>query len=178
MRRFRDDRPGDICFARGTFNSHPYVMAAMNEFLRHVDDAEVARSYADLDQKWNGRARSLNARLESLGLPVRVANMTSIMTTLYLAPSRYNWMFQYYLRAEGLSMSWVGTGRFIFSHDTSHETFQAIGDRFVAAAEAMQGDGFWWEDPALTDKAIKRRVAREMTRAWLSRRPSGRDARP
>src|SRR5580704_8358288 len=33
MRRFRDDRPADICFARGTFNSHPYVMAAMNEFL-------------------------------------------------------------------------------------------------------------------------------------------------
>src|SRR5262249_8586184 len=33
MKRFRDDRPLDICFARGTFNSHPYVMAAMNEFL-------------------------------------------------------------------------------------------------------------------------------------------------
>ncbi len=27
MKRFRDDRPADICFARGTFNSHPYVMA-------------------------------------------------------------------------------------------------------------------------------------------------------
>ncbi|HEX4565649.1 MAG TPA: aminotransferase class III-fold pyridoxal phosphate-dependent enzyme, partial [Vicinamibacterales bacterium] len=26
MRRFREDRPSDICFARGTFNSHPYVM--------------------------------------------------------------------------------------------------------------------------------------------------------
>jgi glutamate-1-semialdehyde 2,1-aminomutase len=29
MKRFRDDRPGDICFARGTFNAHPYVMAAI-----------------------------------------------------------------------------------------------------------------------------------------------------
>src|SRR5262249_44098205 len=26
MKRFRDDRPVDICFARGTFNTHPYVM--------------------------------------------------------------------------------------------------------------------------------------------------------
>ena len=34
MRRFRDDRPGDICFARGTFNAHPYVMGAMHEFKR------------------------------------------------------------------------------------------------------------------------------------------------
>jgi hypothetical protein len=33
MRRFRDDRPADICFARGTFNSHPYVMTATDEFL-------------------------------------------------------------------------------------------------------------------------------------------------
>src|SRR5246500_1185349 len=33
MKRFREDRPADICFARGTFNSHPYVMGAMNVFL-------------------------------------------------------------------------------------------------------------------------------------------------
>ena len=37
MKRFRDDRPADICFARGTFNSHPYVMGAMHEFLEHID---------------------------------------------------------------------------------------------------------------------------------------------
>ena len=42
MKRFRDDRPSDICFASGTFNSHPYVMGAMNEFLRRID--EPARS--------------------------------------------------------------------------------------------------------------------------------------
>ena len=28
MKRFKDNRPLDVCFARGTFNSHPYVMAA------------------------------------------------------------------------------------------------------------------------------------------------------
>src|SRR6202171_6675130 len=28
MRRFREDRPADICFARGTFNSPPYVTVA------------------------------------------------------------------------------------------------------------------------------------------------------
>jgi glutamate-1-semialdehyde 2,1-aminomutase len=26
----------------------------------------------------------------------------------------------------------------------------------------MQTDGFWWRDPTLTDKAIKRKVLREM----------------
>ena len=36
MKRFREDRPADICFARGTFNSHPYVMGAMCEFLERI----------------------------------------------------------------------------------------------------------------------------------------------
>ncbi len=41
MRRFREDRPVDICFARGTFNSHPYVMMAMDEFLTRLGDPGV-----------------------------------------------------------------------------------------------------------------------------------------
>ena len=41
MKRFREDRPADICFARGTFNSHPYVMAAMNEFLRRLEEPAI-----------------------------------------------------------------------------------------------------------------------------------------
>src|SRR5215470_171551 len=41
MKRYRDDRPLDVCFARGTFNAHPYVMAAMNEFLRYLDREEA-----------------------------------------------------------------------------------------------------------------------------------------
>ena len=43
MKRFRDDRPADICFARGTFNSHPYVMGGMHEFLHRLDTARVSR---------------------------------------------------------------------------------------------------------------------------------------
>src|SRR5580704_16116892 len=53
MRRFRDDRPADICFARGTFNSHPYVMAAMNEFLRFLDTPQAQACYRGLDRTWN-----------------------------------------------------------------------------------------------------------------------------
>src|SRR5262249_56716409 len=41
MKRFRDDRPADICFARGTFNSHPVVMGALNEFLQLWDTPDI-----------------------------------------------------------------------------------------------------------------------------------------
>ncbi len=162
MKRFRDDRPADICFARGTFNSHPYVMAAMNEFLRHLETPDVKALYRDLDQTWNERARQLNERLRKESLPVKVENMSSIWTVCYSQPSRYNWMLQYYLRAEGLALSWVGTGRLIFSLNYTDGDFAAVADRFVTAAKAMQQDGWWWNNPALTNKLIKRTILKEM----------------
>jgi len=178
MRRYNENRPMDICFARGTFNSHPYVMATMNEFLRYLDEPDVRRNYQQLEEQWNARAQELNDRLEHLRLPVRVANMVSVWTTLYKVPSRYNWMFQYYLRAEGLMLSWIGTGRFIFSHDLSDKDFSEIADRFVAAAQTMQADGWWWENAALTNKSIQRRVLKEMLSVRFGRAPSDRTIDP
>src|SRR5262245_8013531 len=128
MRRFRDDYPSDFCFARGTFNSHPYVMAAMHEFFRRFDEPDVRATYDKLDETWNARAASLNARLEEASLPVRVANLVSIWTVLYTTPSRYNWMFQYYLRSQGLYLSWIGTGRLIFSHNYTDADVAAVCD--------------------------------------------------
>jgi len=169
MRRFRDDRPADICFARGTFNSHPYVMGAMSEFLKHIESEPVLRLYRDLDTVWNFRAQTLNERLQSAGLPVRVANLSSIWTICYQQPSRYNWMFQYYLRAAGLSLSWVGTGRLIFSLNYTDSDFSAVCEAILAAARAMQEDGWWWASPQLTNKSIRRGVLKEMLQArWLS----------
>jgi glutamate-1-semialdehyde 2,1-aminomutase len=162
MKRYREDRPADICFARGTFNSHPAVMGAMQVFLERLDTPRMAARYQGLDEHWNARARRFNLRLQEAGVPVRVANLSSIWTVLYTQPSRYNWMLQYYLRAEGLALSWVGTGRLIFSLDYSDADFEAVADRFVAAAAAMRSDGWWWSDPALTNKAIRRGILREM----------------
>ena len=92
------------------------------------------RLYADLDDVWNRRAAQLNSRLRAEGLPVQVANLSSIWTVCYTQPSRYNWMLQYYLRAEGLLLSWIGTGRLIFSLNYTQADFEAVADRFVAAA--------------------------------------------
>jgi glutamate-1-semialdehyde 2,1-aminomutase len=166
MKRWRDDRPADICFARGTFNSHPYVVCAMAEFLEHIEKPEVAAVYARLDAVWNGRVQHLNATLEANGLPLRIANLSTIWTLWYTTPCRYNWMLQYYLRAEGLSLSWVGTGRLIFSLDYTDEEYDEVARRIVSAARKMRDAGWWWEGSRLTNKDIRRRVFREMLQAW------------
>jgi glutamate-1-semialdehyde 2,1-aminomutase len=169
MRRYRDDRPADICFARGTFNSHPYVMGAMYEFFLKLDTGPVLALYQNLEETWNERAHRLNERLAAASLPVRVANLSSIWTLYYTQASGYNWMLQYYLRAAGLALSWVGTGRLIFSLNYTEEDFSAVAGRIVSAAEEMRRDGWWWADTQLTNKAIKRRMLREMIQArWAS----------
>jgi glutamate-1-semialdehyde 2,1-aminomutase len=175
MRRFREDRPADVCFARGTFNSHPYVMGAMNEFLQQLDSPVIQARYRDLDRTWDARAAKLNERLREAAVNVRIANLSSVWTVRYLQPSQYNWMFQYYLRAKDLALSWVGTGRLIFSLDYTDADFAEVAERFVSAARQMQADGWWWPGRELTNKAIRRRVLQEMLRVRL-RRPWDRSA--
>lgn len=162
MKRFRDDRPAQFCFARGTFNAHPYVMGAMNEFLRRLETEPVRDQLRQLDSTWDGRAALLNERLAASDLPVRIVNLVSIWTIAYTRPSRYNWMYQYYLRAEGLALSWIGTGRLILPHSLSDEDFGEIAERIVRAATAMRGDGWWWLAPEASHRSVRRQLLREL----------------
>jgi glutamate-1-semialdehyde 2,1-aminomutase len=163
MKRFREERPGDICFARGTFNAHPYVMGAMKAFLDAQQTPEIARLYEGIDERWDGRADLLNNMLARQDLPVRVANMSTVWTVLYTRPSRYNWMLQFYLRAHGLALSWVGSGRLIFSLNYGDAEFAEVAKRFTQAAQDMQDAG-WWDGPEQSNKTIRKGIFREMLR--------------
>jgi glutamate-1-semialdehyde 2,1-aminomutase len=162
MRRFREARPADLCFARGTFNSHPYVMSAMQVFLERLESLPVHALYKNLEQRWLHQSQRFNEALTEAGVPVRVAAMSSVWTVLYSVPSRYNWMLQFYLRAQGLALSWVGSGRMIFSLDYTDDELEEVRRRFVAAAVAMQADGWWWHNGTTTNRDIRRRMLREM----------------
>jgi glutamate-1-semialdehyde 2,1-aminomutase len=164
MKRYRDDRPTDICFARGTFNAHPYVICAMRAFLRSLDQPEVQSLYEGLDERWLRRADHLNQRFEAAGLPVRVSSLSTVWTVTYTQPSRYNWMLQYYLRLHDLALSWVGSGRMIFSLNYTDEDFEAVSVRFLAAASQMKQDG-WWDHVPESNRDIRRGILKEMLSA-------------
>jgi len=162
MQRFKDDQPVNVSFARGTFNAHPYVMGAMNIFLNRIRQHDIQQQYRASESLWNDRVARFNERLESEGLPLRITNLHSILSVLYNLPSRYNWMFQFYLRQAGLELSWTGTGRLIMSYSFTDDDFNQVIERFVTAAHQMQADGWWWQSPALTNKAIKRQFLVDM----------------
>lgn len=162
MKRYDERHPSNICFARGTFNAHPTVMAAMNEFLQHVDEPTIRRQYQQVDKVWGQRAEQLNQAFSASALPIRCVNMVSVFTLLYTQPSRYNWMLQVYLRAAGLYLGLPGTGRLIFSHNYGDEEFDQVVDRIVDAAERMRNDGWWWRAPAQSNQSIRKQVLLEM----------------
>lgn len=167
MKRFRDKSPADLCFSRGTFNAHPYVMGAMNSFLKQLDRPEINTLYDNLDQVWSARKNQLNTRLKEENIPLHMEAMSTVWTVIYDVPSRYNWMLQYYLRKHGIALSWVGTGRLIFNLGFSDTDFEEFSQRFINAAKELQEQGWWWISEEQTNKNIKRSVALELLKARL-----------
>ena len=76
-------------------------------------------------------------------------------------------MLQFYLRVHGLALSWVGSGRIIFSLNYTDDDFDNVVQQFVAAAMHMQQDG-WWTSPAeQTNRSIRRSILKEALRHRL-----------
>lgn len=143
-------------------------MGSMNAFLKKLDIAPYNMDFEKTDQLWNERTAYMNQELDAAGLPLNMVNMSSIWVPIYTRPSRYNWMLQYYLRAEGLLLPWIGTGRFIFSHNYSKQDFEAVVEKVISACKKMEADGWWWQSETLSNQQIKRSVTREVLSTLLN----------
>ncbi len=168
MKRFDDSKPGQICFARGTFNANPYVMGSMNVFLKQIYKPQISALYETLDATWERRLKQMNQRLRDEKLPLQVTGMSTVWTILYEVPSRYNWMFQYYLRDQGIALSWVGTGRMIFSLNFSDQDFEQFMNQFVLAGHQMANDQWWWTPQGQTNQKIRKLIFREVLKEKFS----------
>ena len=113
-----------------------------------LETPQIQALYENLDAVQNARAERLTSACESRGSAGTVANLSSIWTVGYSRPSRYNWMLQYFLRAEGLALSWVGTGRLIFSLNLRTPTSCRGRTASARGAHDAAGRAVWWADPA------------------------------
>jgi glutamate-1-semialdehyde 2,1-aminomutase len=164
MRRFDPRHPMRIAYVVGTFAGHPAVMGAMNEFLRWVDQLGTAKLYEESNQRCAEWVQSTNHKLAEASLPLRVVNLGTVWTVLFKEPGRYNWLLQYYLRAEGITLSWVGTGRCLSSLDFTVEDYQGLQHTLLAAAQKMKTDGWWLrlEEYPQRETWIRRRLFKEI----------------
>ena len=164
MRRFDPRHPMRIAYVIGTFSAHPVVMGAMNEFLRWIGQPPAAELYAAAKAKCEAWVRSTNESLNELSLPVRVMNLGTVWTVLFKQPGRYNWLLQYYLRAEGVTLSWVGTGRCMSSLDFSERDYDELRKKLITAAQVMKNDGWWLSEQELPerDRVMRSNLIKEM----------------
>lgn len=164
MRRFDPEHPMRIAYVIGTFSAHPLVMGAMNEFLKWVVQPATAGLYKQAQMRCEDWVHSTNQQLADASLPLRVVNLATVWTVLFKEPGRYNWLLQYYLRAEGITLSWVGTGRCLSSMDYSPEDYQELQVKLLSAAQKMKSDGWWLseqEHPG-RDRIMRHQLIREM----------------
>jgi len=164
MRRSDPERPMRLAYVIGTFSAHPHVMGAMNEFLRWVVTPRARQEYLDANQRCTEWAGQVNRACVARGLPVRVVNLATVWTILFQQPGRYNWLLQYYLRAEEVTLSWVGTGRCLSNMAYSREDYDALQAKVVSAASRMKADGWWLEglDQPERRTAMKSRLLWEL----------------
>lgn len=171
MRRADPDRPLRMAYVVGTFSAHPLVMGAMSQFLRWLEEPGTPDLYLEANNRCASWAAATNAALAEAGLPLKVAHLGTIWTVTFTESSRYNWLLQYYLRAEGLTLSWVGTGRCLCSLDFTADDYAALTEKVVNAARHMAQDGWWLTERDFPGKerSMRRQLFKETLESVVPR---------
>jgi len=128
-----------------------------------VTSPEARAAYEEAARTTAAWVVDTNEKMRAAGHPVRIDHLTTIWTCIFTRPSRFHWLFQYYLRDEGLALSWVGTGRCLFSLDWTEADYDELLKRMLNACSMMKSGG-WWEPPR---KSIKMSMNVEFATAIL-----------
>jgi len=146
MARGDPDKAARVAYVIGTFAGHPFVMASMNAFLKWLLAPDTSLKWDHMHKCVDSFISKANQSFEAKGYPIKLANWFSVWSIMYTKPGRYHWMFQYYLKDAGVNMSWVGTGRLLFSLEWKPEDYDRLLEKMLAACEEMRRGG-WWDPP-------------------------------
>merc|ERR1711920_1212694 len=116
-----------------------------------LETPETLKSYEEMDRNIERFISTANAKFKEKDYPVKLTNWFSVWSILYSQPGRYHWMFQYYLKDAGVNLSWVGTGRLLFSLEWKSEDYDRLLEKMLVACEQMKSGG-WWTPPVANIK--------------------------
>ena len=167
MARCDPDRPLRLAYVIGTFSAHPLLLATMNCFLKWVTSELARRRYEEMHQNTLQFVIETNRALEAEGIPLRCASYSTVWTLLFRTPGRYHWILQYYLKDEGINLSWVGTGRLNFSLDFTNDDLAQVREALLRACRRMQQDQWWHVSKNASGIKIKLKLAKEMIGALI-----------
>ena len=171
MNRIDPDKPLRVAYVVGTFSAAPVTLACQNRFLTWLLSDEAKNEYDRLRREvavWRDETNDiLNKSFES-DPPIAVQSYASVWTIMYRRPSRYNFLLQYYLRDEGLNLSWVGTGRVCFSLDFQQKQLIEVREALIRASRRMEEDGWWARDNG-KGREIQASIAKEVVKAMIAR---------
>lgn len=175
MNRIDPDKPLRVSYIVGTFSAAPLTLATQNRFLTWLHSDEAKNEYDRLRKDVNTWRDETNAFLNDTfdsDPPVAIQSYASVWTIMYRRPSRYNFLLQYYLRDEGLNLSWVGTGRVCFSLDFTPKELTQVREMLVKACHKMEEDG-WWAPPngsiGASGGEVKASLVKEIVKAMIAR---------
>jgi len=151
MTRADPKKAARVAYVIGTFAGHPAVMGSMNAFLQWHSRPETAKAYDTMHARIADFVEKANKTFVEKDYPLEFSNWFSVWSMMYTQPGRYHWMFQYYLRDAGVALSWVGTGRCLFSLDWTEKDYDELLKRILVACSEMKAGG-WWEPPKVNVK--------------------------
>lgn len=163
MARGDPTKAARVAYVIGTFAGHPLVMASMNAFLTWLLKPETANEWDRMHKCVDNFIAKANAAFGTKGYPIKLSNWFSVWSIMYTQPGRYHWMLQYYMKDADINMSWVGTGRLLFSLEWQEKDYDRLLEKMLVACENMRKGG-WWAPPQAN---IKQKLGMEMGRAVL-----------
>jgi len=161
MTRSDPKKAARVAYVIGTFAGHPAVMGSMNAFLTWHSRPETPDEYDEMHRRIDAFVGEANGAFKKRGYPLELSSWFSVWSMMFTTPGRYHWMLQYYMRDAGVALSWVGTGRCLFSLDWTDENYAELLRRMLVACEQMQAGG-WWEAPRVN---VKKAVSLEFAAA-------------
>eukprot|EP00466_Bigelowiella_natans_P019272 jgi/Bigna1/85697/estExt_fgenesh1_pg.C_50247 len=167
MSRCDPKKPLRVAYVIGTFAAHPLVLGCMNAFLKWNKTDGVA-AHKNIKKLVKEFSINVNEEMEKENLPLRITAYTSVWTMLFQKPGRYHWLLQYYLKDEGINLSWVGTGRLNFSLDFKKSDMEKVQERLIKACKRMVEDGWWHDEKATSGISIKLALAKEFATAFIT----------